>query len=70
MARVLIYSLVFPPDGVSTGQIMGELAVDLARLGHTVGVVTTQPHYNRDELARACPAGNRAEAPKSPLKCA
>jgi colanic acid biosynthesis glycosyl transferase WcaI len=53
MARVLIYSLVFPPDGVSTGHIMGELAVDLARQGHSVGVVTTQPHYNRDELARA-----------------
>jgi colanic acid biosynthesis glycosyl transferase WcaI len=53
MAHVLIYSLVFPPDGVSTAQIMGELAVDLKRLGHTVGVVTTQPHYNRDDIARA-----------------
>jgi putative colanic acid biosynthesis glycosyltransferase WcaI len=53
VAHVLIYSLVFPPDGVSTGQIMGELAVDLARLGHRVAVVTTQPHYNRDERALA-----------------
>src|SRR5437867_2958712 len=32
---------------------MGELAVDLARSGHNVAVVTTQPHYNRDERARA-----------------
>ncbi len=51
MANVLIYSLVFPPDGVSTAQIMGELAADLASSGHTVSVVTTQPHYNRDEVA-------------------
>ncbi|MCG2660185.1 MAG: glycosyltransferase WbuB, partial [Kiritimatiellae bacterium] len=47
MAHVLILSLVFPPDSVSTAQIIGELAVDLKRQGHAVTVITTCPHYNR-----------------------
>lgn len=53
MAIVLIYSLVFPPDGVSTAQLMGELAEDLVAAGHDVSVITTQPHYSRDEVAEA-----------------
>lgn len=48
MARFLILTLVFPPDSVSTAQIMGDLAVDLQARGHTVTVLTTSPHYNRD----------------------
>ena len=52
-SNVLILSLVFPPDGVSTAQIMAELAVDLEKAGHRVSVVTTQPHYNTDESAAA-----------------
>jgi colanic acid biosynthesis glycosyl transferase WcaI len=51
MANVLFLSLVFPPDGVSTALIMGELAADLRARGHDVSVVTTAPHYNRDEAA-------------------
>lgn len=53
MARVLILSLVFPPDSVSTAEIMGDLAVDLRDRGDTVLVVTTTPHYNRDAEAEA-----------------
>jgi colanic acid biosynthesis glycosyl transferase WcaI len=53
VARVLIYSLVFPPDGVSTAQLMGELAEDVEAAGHEVSVITTQPHYNRDRVAEA-----------------
>ena len=53
MAHVLVLTLVFPPDAVSTAQIMGELAEDLHTLGHTVSVVTTTPHYNRDADALA-----------------
>ncbi|MEZ5290847.1 MAG: glycosyltransferase family 4 protein [Vicinamibacterales bacterium] len=53
MARVLVLSLVFPPDAVSTAQIMGDLADDLARRGHDVTVLTTTPHYNRDADAEA-----------------
>jgi len=48
MPRVLILTLLFPPDGVSTAQIMGDLAEDLGRSGHDVTVLTTTPHYNRD----------------------
>jgi len=53
VARVLVLSLVFAPDGVSTAQLMSELAVDLHRAGHQLSVVTTQPHYNRDMVAEA-----------------
>ena len=53
MANVLVLSLVFPPDGVSTASIMGDLAADLKARGHDVRVVTTSPHYNRDESAEA-----------------
>lgn len=48
MSNVLIVSLVFPPDSVSTAEIMGDLAVDLRGSGHSVTVLTTTPHYNRD----------------------
>ena len=40
-------SLVFPPDNVSTAQIMGELSIDLKKYGHNVTVISTIPHYNR-----------------------
>ena len=53
MSHVLILTLVFPPDGVSTAQIVGDLALDLQSRGHDVTVVTTTPHYNRDDIARA-----------------
>ncbi len=53
LANVLILSLVFPPDSVSTGEIMADLAVDLRARGHSVTVLTTAPHYNRDPDAEA-----------------
>jgi colanic acid biosynthesis glycosyl transferase WcaI len=60
MAQVLILSQVFPPDAVSTAQIMGDLAVDLMAAGHKVSVLSTVPHYNRDEEAeRKQPLENR-----------
>lgn len=53
MSRVLFLSLVFPPDAVSTAQIIGTLSDDLRALGHEVVVITTTPHYNRDPEAEA-----------------
>lgn len=53
MAHILVLSLVFPPDNVSTALIMGELSADLRAAGHDVTVVTTTPHYNRDSDAEA-----------------
>lgn len=51
MANVLILSLVFPPDSVSTAEIMGDLAEDLRDRGHVLSVLTTVPHYNPDAAA-------------------
>ena len=53
MAHILVLTLVFPPDGVSTAVIVGELSADLKSAGHDVTVVTTVPHYNRDAEAEA-----------------
>ena len=53
MANVLILTLVFPPDSVSTAQIMGELCRDLQSKGHEVTVLTTIPHFNRDPEAES-----------------
>lgn len=52
MARILILSLVFAPDGVSTATIVSELAHDLHAKGHEVRVITTVPHYNEEREAR------------------
>jgi colanic acid biosynthesis glycosyl transferase WcaI len=53
VARVLLHSLVFAPDGVSTAYLMTDLARGLQRLGHEVTVLTTTPHYNLDPSAVA-----------------
>lgn len=52
MARLLLISLVFAPDAVSTSVIMSELAQELHALGHDVTVLSTTPHYNLDVEAR------------------
>ncbi len=53
MARILLHTLVFAPDGVSTSILLSELMQDLQSHGHTITVLTTQPHYNRDDDAEA-----------------
>ena len=45
--RVLIHSLVFNPDGVSTAYLYGDIATALKEAGYDVKVLTTSPHYNR-----------------------
>ena len=61
MAKILIHTLVFAPDGVSTAYIMTDLASELSRLGHSITVLTTTPHYNIEPSAAAAyrltPAG-------------
>lgn len=54
MARVLLHTLVFAPDGVSTAYLMTDLARQLDARGHDVTVLTTAPHYNLlpENLAR------------------
>ncbi len=53
MAKVLLLTLVFAPDGVSTALLMTELAQELQRQGHEVTILTTTPHYNVEPEARA-----------------
>lgn len=47
--RVLIHSLIFNPDGVSTAYLYGDIASSLKERGFDVVVLTTTPHYNKVE---------------------
>jgi putative colanic acid biosynthesis glycosyltransferase WcaI len=51
--RIVLLSLVFRPDNVSTAHVMADLAADLVAAGHEVTVFTTTPHYNPDPGAEA-----------------
>ena len=53
MANVLILSLIFSPDNVSTAQLMAGLAAELESRGHTLAVISTTPHYHRDRSLEA-----------------
>ena len=44
--RILIYSLVFSPDGVSTAYLYNDLALGFLKKGYKVTVLTTTPHFN------------------------
>ncbi len=46
--HVLILTVVFPPDNVSTAHQVGYIAQDLSAAGHRVTVVTTTPHSRPD----------------------
>ncbi len=44
--RILIHSLVFSPDCVSTAYLYNDIAIGLKNNGYDVVVLTTTPHYN------------------------
>lgn len=44
--RILIHSLTFSPDGVSTAYLYKDIALRFHREGHEVIVLTSTPHYN------------------------
>lgn len=44
--KVLIHSIVFSPDGVSTAYLYNDIALGLFQNGFEVVVLTTTPHYN------------------------
>ena len=46
MAKILIHSLTFSPDGVSTAYLYNDIAKKIRDRGHQVVVLTTSPHYN------------------------
>lgn len=53
MKKILIHSIVFSPDGVSTAYLYNDIALKFKDEGYTVSVLTTTPHYNivKEELA-------------------
>lgn len=46
MRRVLIHTLIFSPDGVSTAYLYNDIALRLQESGYEVIVLTTTPHFN------------------------
>lgn len=52
--KILIHSIAFSPDGVSTAYLYNDIALGLQQQGYEVVVLTTTPHYNvlPDELAK------------------
>lgn len=53
MPKILFLSLLISPDGVSTAQLVADLAVGLHRKGCEITVIAGTPHYNVDSDARA-----------------
>lgn len=52
--KILIHSIVFSPDGVSTAYLYNDIALKFAQSDFEVVVLTTTPHYNlvQDELEK------------------
>lgn len=46
MPHILIHSLVFSPDGVSTAYLYNDIALKFKESGYKVTVITSTPHYN------------------------
>jgi len=46
LKKILIHSIVFSPDGVSTAYLYNDVALKFKENGYTVVVLTTTPHYN------------------------
>lgn len=49
--KILIHSIVFSPDGVSTAYLYNDIALKFKEEGFDVSVITTTPHYNIVESA-------------------
>lgn len=54
MKRILIHSLVFSPDGVSTAYLYNDIAMAFKKAGYDVVVLSTTPHFNavKEQLER------------------
>ena len=52
--KVLIHSLIFSPDGVSTAYLYNDIALRFRKEGYEVVVLSTTPHFNvmEEQLAR------------------
>ncbi len=61
VAKILIVNQYYVPDVASTGHLLHELAVELAKQGREVHVVTCFPCYGPKETWQACPARESSE---------
>lgn len=46
MSKILIHSIAFSPDGVSTAYLYNDIALSCKREGYDVVVLSTTPHFN------------------------
>lgn len=46
MADILLHTLLFPPDATANAYIIGDIALELQKYGHSITVITTSPHYS------------------------
>ena len=44
--KILIHTLIFSPDGVSTAYLYNDIALAFKKAGYDVVVLTTTPHFN------------------------
>lgn len=44
--KILIHTLIFSPDGVSTAYLYKDIALELKKSGYDVVVLSTTPHFN------------------------
>lgn len=51
--KILIHSLIFSPDGVSTAYLYNDIALAFKKAGYEVVVLSTTPHFNvmKEQLA-------------------
>lgn len=52
--KILIHSLIFSPDGVSTAYLYNDIALTFQKKGYEVVVLSTTPHFNvvQEQLAK------------------
>jgi colanic acid biosynthesis glycosyl transferase WcaI len=48
--RILLLSTYFVPDASANGTLMSQLCQEWVRLGHSVSVVTSMPHYDTNRI--------------------
>lgn len=58
MSKIIIHTIAFSPDGVSTAYLYNDIAIRFKEKGYEVVILTTTPHYNVVE----------ADLRKQPLK--
>ena len=51
--RILIHTLIFSPDGVSTAYLYNDIASAFKKAGYDVVVLSTTPHFNVTEEQQA-----------------